>query len=264
MKLLTTILFALINACLCAQELILTDTLHTNSVVTQADCDAYGNLYIGLASGVIEKYDTAFQLKHSFQPQLSSSPKHLQVITPQKIFIFFEDEQRYIFLNRYLKKVAQYNLNIENSWVTDLFYSVDNYLIGVNLNESRLYKLQQDNGTIVFTNDLWVNASINQSPLVYYEDKKIIIWSDNHLHLLDNIGKLLFSTQIQDQLTIFLKGDTLYSLDAKHFNTQNLSGTSKKEIKLQINANEATILVMYSKTSGYIVNGTSIFKVFIQ
>lgn len=174
--------------------------------VELCNTDRLGHLYLIDSRGNLRKFDQAGQFVAQFASQHYGKVSMLESWTALRIFLFYQDIQQYVFLDRFL------NQSEFMEFPQGLFGllilaspSNDNQLWVVDSGPLNLIKFDPTFGTITFSQPL--NQFAGSSDLKYYqlleyqnrvylgdEDSGILVFDNlgNYLHKLDKIGSERF------------------------------------------------------------------------
>lgn len=204
---------------------------------TTASIDRQGFLYFSSQQGAIDKLDQSGNIIYHFSPQKQGTPTLIDAWQGLRTFVYYQDFQEYLLLDRFLNASERYTINNERisnfSGLSTL--SNDNNLWILNDQELSLSKININDRETYVENNL--NLSLNQQGW----DIKFIRSYQNYLFIADQKGGIFafdnlgtFVEKISDLGTdfftfhkndiVFLKGNNLHLID--------LYKKTKREISL--------------------------------
>ncbi|WP_338765442.1 hypothetical protein WAF17_01660 [Bernardetia sp. ABR2-2B] len=81
------------------------------SEVILSDIDTYGRIYICDKKGVIKRLDSLGNIDVLFSPSSSIVPTNFNVQNPNQIFVFYQELQEWVILNRFLTEIERYKIS---------------------------------------------------------------------------------------------------------------------------------------------------------
>ncbi|WP_338791415.1 hypothetical protein V9L05_00280 [Bernardetia sp. Wsw4-3y2] len=81
------------------------------SEIILSNIDTYGRIYICDKKGVIKRLDTLGNTELVFSPSSSIAPTHFNVKNPNQIFVFYQELQEWVILNRFLTEIERYKIS---------------------------------------------------------------------------------------------------------------------------------------------------------
>lgn len=76
-----------------------------------SDIDSYGRIYICDKKGVIKRLDTLGNIEIVFSPSSSIVPTTFTAQNPNQIFVFYQELQEWVVLNRFLTEIERYKIS---------------------------------------------------------------------------------------------------------------------------------------------------------
>lgn len=195
-----------------------------------ASIDRQGHLYFASARGAIEKYDQEGKLEYHYSPQMKAEPSLLEAWQGLRVFVYYDNFQEYLFLNRFLTDSERYDLGDFNlsqfNGVATL--SADNNLWTVDSNNLMLRKVDLQNGEVLLDNNLALTLSESDLKPSYLREYQNLLFFSNQ-----NGGILVF-----DNLGNFVEKLAAPALSFFSF--------SKNEL-IYLNKNKLTLIDIYKK-----------------
>ncbi|MDX1629135.1 MAG: hypothetical protein R3345_10585 [Fulvivirga sp.] len=180
-----------------AQQLKLVDSLEVEAIET-VSADRLNNFYIATKKGILKQYSQDNELKIEFAPQKAGNITLVEAWNPLRIFIFYENFQEYVLLDRFLIPSSRYDMQAITAYAGLATISADNNLWLVDLADFGLKKYNNSFGqTIINTSfdllldpdDYEISFIREYQNLVFIADKKSgILVFDNMGNFLRKIG----------------------------------------------------------------------------
>ncbi|WP_291725666.1 hypothetical protein [Bernardetia sp.] len=112
-KIILSALFLLITITICLGQ----DTLHIDKEVffekemVLADIDSYGRMYICDTKGNIKRLDSLGKTEVLYSPSSPIVPTNFTTQNPNQIFVFYQELQEWVILNRFLTEIERYRVS---------------------------------------------------------------------------------------------------------------------------------------------------------
>lgn len=198
MKLSLFALICLIATPLLSQSLEKYDSLIFNEEITCLCVNVRQELFVGISSGEILKLSNEGETMEQFSYPNLGKPAKINCANPLKVFVFFEDTQRYLFIDRFTASPAIYEMQLESFKRAEyLSLAADQSLWSVTSPDLALNRHQQNT-----SQQLYLLSALIQP----YEDIKNLLSIGNRI-LLQTSEKLYFfnlaGQLIQERLYAF-------------------------------------------------------------
>ena len=148
--------------------------------------DRFNNVYIAEANGNIHQFNSNGKLLQTYSPVKPGKISHIEAWQAVTIFVFYQDFQQILFLDRFLTPSPLINLNdLHDGFIRLATLSNDQNLWLVDETDLSLkkYNLKQNNFTIVSP----LNLQLNLKKF----DLNLIREYQNHLFINDHINGIL-------------------------------------------------------------------------
>lgn len=170
-------------------QYIVHDTLAITQVL-HAQCDLEGNLYLADANGVLTKCSPKGDTISVFDAK-ALLPTSLQVVKGFKIFLFYQPQQEYIMLDRYLRQTSGGDFSEEEIGIAAAAtMSFDNKLWVVDQQSGALSKLN----TILHDKEYTTNLSAyDLSDVILFQEhqNQLYLLTDQYLLCFDVMGNII-------------------------------------------------------------------------
>ena len=106
-------LFLLISNFVFSQNdtLILQKKINFENEIILSNIDSYGRIYICDKKGVIQRLDSLGNVELLFSPSSSIVPTNFITQNPNQIFVFYQELQEWVILNRFLTEIERYKIS---------------------------------------------------------------------------------------------------------------------------------------------------------
>lgn len=212
--------FTIANFCF-AQEWKLVRSIESTETISAASIDPDGQVYLGTEPGRLQRLEPSSDTGESFSDAGNSEVTLIEAWNRFKVFLFFRDQQKIIFLDRFSTKPISYELsafNINYAWLTTP--GVDNsiWIVSTNYNELRKYNLQTRQQLMSAPLDVDISEITH---IRAYQNLLIISDKLQGLLIFDQYGNLLKQEeipgieyfQIDAGKLVFLAQDNVHILD---------------------------------------------------
>ncbi|AFM06209.1 hypothetical protein Fleli_3906 [Bernardetia litoralis DSM 6794] len=112
-KILLLFLFCNFSTLIFAQNdsLIFQKSIYFSEKIILSDIDSYGRIYICDNKGLIKRLDSVGNVELTFSPSSSIVPTIFNVQNPNQIFVFYQELQEWVILNRFLTEIERYKIS---------------------------------------------------------------------------------------------------------------------------------------------------------
>ncbi len=94
-----------------SDTLILHKTIYFENEIILSDIDTYGRIYICDKKGVIKRLDSLGNMELLFSPPSSIVPTNFTAQNPNQVFVFYQELQEWVVLNRFLTEIEHYKIS---------------------------------------------------------------------------------------------------------------------------------------------------------
>ncbi len=198
--------------------------------------DRLHNIYLTDQQNNLHKYDTNGKLMVSFSPPTTGRIAMLEAWNPAKILIFYDDQQKIIFLDRFLTLTSTINLrDYVDGLVKTATFSSDNKIWAFNESNFSLYKidLQFPEATRTVPLDLvFPKQSYDIRFLREYQNNLYLLDKLSGVYVFDNLGNYQKRLPFTGLSYIGFRGDELYYLQNGKVHFFNLYTLQEKTMDL--------------------------------
>lgn len=228
--------------------------------ITDIALDRYNGIYIADELGTITKYDQEGNQLLSYSSEIIFPLNTIDVSHTNKIFGFYQNNQSYILLDRYLNVLNQSTFNPDIiGFAIVAAFSSDNNLWIFDGSDFTLKKLNLITGELMTSIALSLIITENQLDIIQideYQNRLYLNNKDNNILVLDNLGNFIKSFPIQPEgkfwfsnnNVVYIRKKTVYLFDI-YKNDIKVAGTfmeDDKPLKI-IQLNEQFILANKDK-----------------
>lgn len=244
------------------QEWELLDSQTLELPVRMVSADRFNNIYINDSKGNIRKLDSVGHPIALFAPQQFGKLTNLESWASLRLFLFYEDTQRYTFLDRYLTAAEFYEFPTGKfGFIRLAAPSSDNQIWLLDLRPLNLTKFD-----ITF-NEITLNQSLNQlsdtldlNPYQLIEYQNRVYLGDSKIGVLvfDNLGNYLRTLAKTESSQFHLWEDQLYYLTDHHLHILSIYSDQEQSIKLPDRGQSYQHVLMLSNTT-MLISGNQMF-----
>lgn len=219
-----------------AQQWELLDSLNLELPVRMVSADRLNNIYINDTKGNIRKLDSLGRPLALYAPQQFGMLTSLETWASLRVFLFYEDTQRYTFLDRYLADSEFSEFPAEKfGFVRLAASSSDNQIWLLDLRPLSLTKFDMTFNEVSFSqslNQLSDTLDLHPYQLVEYQNR--VYLGDNSIGVLvfDNLGNFLRTLPKPESSQFHLWEKQLYYLTGHHLHFLSLYSDQEQSIKL--------------------------------
>jgi hypothetical protein len=94
-----------------ADTLLFQKSIYFENEIILSDIDAYGRIYICDTKGIIQRLDSLGNSELVFSPSSSIVPTNFNAQNPNQIFVFYQELQEWVILNRFLTEIERYKIS---------------------------------------------------------------------------------------------------------------------------------------------------------
>ena len=220
-----------------AQVLKPISSIKLKSNVNQVSIDRQGYIYVAASNGDVDRLDGDGTITKHFSPTKRATPSLIEAWQGLRVFVFYQDFQEYLFLDRFLAPSERYSLTNQRLSSTVSLSSIaadDNIWVFDSQNLS-LKKIDIQNGEMLFETNLNFILKNKRHNFTYIREyQNLLFLSDKNEGILvfDNIGNYLETLPLLD-VDFFSFNDTrLLTLKANKLITFEIYDKEKKEVSL--------------------------------
>ena len=106
-----TTVFAQKDSIINNDTLIIQKSINFENEIVLSDIDSYGRIYVCDKKGVIKRLDSLGDAELIFSPSSSIVPTSFTAQNPNQIFVFYQELQEWVVLNRFLTEIERYKIS---------------------------------------------------------------------------------------------------------------------------------------------------------
>ena len=226
----------------------------------QVSIDRQGNIYVAASNGDIDRYDRQGLFSKHFSPTKKAQPTLLEAWQGLRTFVFYQDFQEYLFLDRFLSQSERYELADQkiSSTISLATIAADNNLWTFDNQNLSLKKMDLQNGEIISDTNLNFILKNKTHEFTYMREyQNLLFLSDKKEGVLvfDNIGNHIETLPLMAVNHFSFSGTKLITLFGDKLVTFELYAKEKKRgrftrplLQLCINGKQASFSFHETKT----------------
>lgn len=244
------------------QEWELLDSQTLELPVRMVSADRFNNIYINDSKGNIRKLDSVGHPIALFAPQQFGKLTNLESWSSLRLFLFYEDTQRYTFLDRYLAAAEFYEFpNGKFGFIRLAAPSSDNQIWLLDLRPLSLTKFDMTFNEVTFSqslNQLSDTLDLNPYQLVEYQNRVYLGDIKIGVLVFDNLGNYQRTLGKTESSQFHLWEDQLYYLTDHHLHILSIYSDQEQSIKLPDRGQSYQHVLMLSNTT-MLISGNQMF-----
>jgi len=156
--------------------------------------DTQGNLFVADSKGNIYKYDILGMQLSVYSPTRKSKAVLLNAELSMKIWVFYEDIQHLVILDRQLRPIDTRDFSTNSSFISLITADYDNHVWWIDNSDFSLKKQNLINNQIINTtplNQILKSEQYQFGYIRYYQNRLYISNLNQSLLVFDNLGNLV-------------------------------------------------------------------------
>jgi len=235
------------------QEWELLDSHTLELPVRMVSADRFNNIYINDSKGNIRKLDSVGHPIALFAPQQFGKLTNLESWSSLRLFLFYEDTQRYTFLDRYLaaSEFSEFPAG-RFGYLRLAAPSSDNQIWLLDLRPLNLIKFDMTFSEITLNqslNQLSDTLDLNPYQLIEYQNRVYLGDSKIGVLVFDNLGNYLRTLTKTESSQFHLWEEQLYYLSNNHLHFLSIYSDQEQSIKLPDRGQSYQHVLMLSNTT---------------
>ena len=258
----TVLVFLVLSSLKCASQAW---TLIANQDLTApirlVSLDRLNNIYLNDTKGNIFKLDSQAKSVAQYAPSEYGLLSSLEAWSSLRVFLFYQDTQRYTFLDRFLavNEFSEFPEDLFNliSWAAP---TADNQLWLLNLSALQLVKFDMKFNSVTLNQPLnQLSDTLDLEPYQLNEYQNRVYLGDVNAGILvfDNLGNYLHTLSKVGSDPFHFKGDQFYYLNNGNLHIQGLYRAEHKAIDLPSNGKDYDH-VMLLEQSTVLISGNQL------
>ncbi|WP_115375040.1 hypothetical protein [Adhaeribacter pallidiroseus] len=234
------------STCLAQTSLNPSDPVTNKVLFTEVvSQDRLNNIYLTDRQNNLHKYDGAGKLIATFSPPVTGRISMLEAWNPAKILLFYDDQQKIAFLDRFLAPISTINLrDYVDGLVKTATISQDNKIWAFNESNFSLYKidLQFPEATRTIPLDLvFPKQAYDIRSLREYQNNLYLLDKLSGIYVFDNLGNYQKRLPFTGLSYMGFRNDELYYWQNNKIHLFNLYTLQEKTLDLPASVDTTTI-----------------------
>ncbi|QNF32297.1 hypothetical protein HUW51_05975 [Adhaeribacter swui] len=207
--------------------------------------DRLNNVYLTDQQNNLHKYDASGKLITTFSPPLTGRIAMLEAWNPAKILLFYDDQQKIIFLDRFLTPISTVNVrDYADGLVKAATFSSDNKIWAFNESSFSLHKidLQYPEASRTMPLDLLLPRQTYDIRFMReYQNNLYVVDKLSGVYVFDNLGNYQKRLPFTGLSFIGFRGDELYYLQNGKIHLFHLYSLQDKTLDLPVDVDAANL-----------------------
>lgn len=221
--------------------------------------DRLGNVYVADRKNNLRKYDATGKLVTTFSPPGTGHIALIEAWNPAKILLFYDDQQKIIFLDRFLTPVATTRLSdYVDGLIKTASFSTDNKIWAFNESNFSLHKLdlQYPEASRAVPLDLMLNKQQYDIRLVReYQNNVYLVDRLSGIYVFDNLGNYQKKLPFTGLTYVGFQGDELYYLSGGKIHFFHLYTLQQRTMELaSVGANGSYLQALIGDSVIYLIS----------
>lgn len=175
------------------QQLELIDSMAI-STPTRASIDRLNNIYIVDEKGNVNKYDKEGNITLQYSPQQLAEVTLLEAWNPLKVFVFYQDFQEYLFLDRFLTTTSRFSTRGLGNYIGMATISADNNIWFIDYSDFSLKKYDVNLDQLILSTPLSFTLNQDVYDIKFMREYQNLLFVSDHksgIFIFDNLGNYL-------------------------------------------------------------------------
>lgn len=223
--------------------LIFKKSIYFENEIILSNIDSYGRIYSCDKKGIIKRLDSLGNAEVVFSPSSSIAPTLFNVQNPNQIFIFYQELQEWVILNRFMTEIERYKISDkiksnqygEIGFVRLLAPSPNNTLWFFDESDFSLKNYDVLNKQIVSQTPLGLILKDEEYPISYlqfYQGQIFLGVKGQGILIFDNFGNYKTVLEYPNWNSISFEKEFIFITDKDKTIKKGLYNKSSKEIIL--------------------------------
>lgn len=209
-----------------------------------SDIDAYGRIYSCDKKGVIKRLDSLGNVELAFSPSSSIVPTSFNVQNPNQIFVFYQELQEWVILNRFLTEIERYTIS-EKIQRNDNFGEIGFVRLIATSPTTTLWFFDESDFSLK-NYDIMNKQILSQTPLglilkneeypishlQFYQNQIFLGVKGQGILIFDNFGNYKMVLNYPNWSSISFEKEFIFITDIQKIIKKGLYDTTEEEIKL--------------------------------
>ncbi|UXP32897.1 hypothetical protein N6H18_02865 [Reichenbachiella agarivorans] len=182
----------------------------------QLELDGKGAIYVTKQNGNLAKFTSTGDLLLEYSPTINDQVHQLVVNNQFKVYLFYQDFQRAVILNRYLSDPVQYSFaDYGLGFVSDIAPDLQQNIWVLDISEFSLKLFDPRRNLVVETKSMskvLKQKSNNVQRLINHQNRTYWIDQSAGVFVFDNLGNYLFKLDVLPGFDYGFYKDEIYSL----------------------------------------------------
>lgn len=223
--------------------LILEKKIYFENEIILSNIDSYSRIYICDKKGVIQRLDSLGNIELVFSPSSSIVPTLFNVQNPNQIFVFYQELQEWVVLNRFLTEIERYKISdkIESNQYGEIGFvrllapSPNNTLWFFDESDFSLKNYDILNKQIISQTPLGLILKDEEYPishLQFYQNQIFLGVKGQGILIFDNFGNFKTVLEYPNWIAISFEKEFILIIDKEKLIKKGLYTTNEKHIEL--------------------------------
>lgn len=200
--------------------------------IDKIDVDGRGNIFFSTQNGHLKQYNESGDSINFYAPSFSTSISRLDAHWTVSIFLFYESQQRYEILDRFLNPLT--NQSMADLGLTGLFSHAtpgNNHSLWVyDETDLRLKKINYNNQQVLQEQALNVLIPESSLQLMQMVERKNLLFvrvSNEGVYIFDNQANYIKAIPITNNAPVFIENESIYFIKKNQLLKKNfISGNT--------------------------------------
>ncbi len=220
--------------------------------IDKIDVDGRGNIFFSTQNGHINQYNESGDSLNFYAPPFSSGISRLDAHWTVSIFLFYESQQRYEILDRFLNPLSHQSM--ADLGLTGLFSQAtpgnNNSLWLYDETDLRLKKINYNNQQVLQEQALNVLIPESSLQVMQMMERKNLLFvqvSNEGVYIFDNQANFIKSIPIANNSPVFIENESIYFLRKNQLLKKNFINGDTSMVLLPDNHRFTGLAVTNSK-----------------
>lgn len=229
-----------------AQDWNLIGSFDLKAKVHRISSDYYKGISITDINGLLYKYDSTGRLLNTYSPPKRSKVALLEAERTMNIFLFYENFQEYVFIDRWFNPTQPLSLSRERVGFARLAtVALDNNLWLIDDLDFSLKKFNTRFQNIDITTPLNLILDPSEYEITFlreYQNQLFIVDKNSGILVFDNLGNYKTKLPFQNVSWFSFLNDNIYFIQDEELVLYNLYTYKEKRIKLPV---KTSVVILY-------------------
>ncbi len=201
----------------------------------RASIDRLNNIYIVDENGNINKYGKEGNIDLQYSPQQLAEISLIEAWNPLKIFIFYQDFQEFVFLDRFLTASSRFSTRDYGNYIGMATISMDNNIWCIDYSDFSLKKYDITLNQLILNTPLSLILNQDHYEIRFMREYQNLLFVSDYssgIFIFDNLGNFLRKIDIKEVDYFSFIGDEVYFCSGNQIIITNIYGEEKRTIEM--------------------------------